>query len=627
MSDPASLGGMRVLVTRPAEQADTLCRLIERHGGRAIRLPMQAIEPTRQAAAAAAQLQQQREALAWIFTSVNAVRYARGLDAGVWPPCIAIGPATASALEQAGIVDVRTPAQRHDSEAVLALDVLQDVADRSIVIVTGEGGRDALEQGLAARGAQVSRVEVYRRVALPHTAEALTDAVVGADAAVITNGEALRLLFARVDDDARLRLLHLQLVVPSRRVVEQALDLGFVAEPLVPEQVGDAAVVRTLEQWWAARGRNPRMTDQDQNKQTSPPKPEPDRVAAAPVRPPPPSPAPARRGGGAWWGLLWSVLVLALVAAAGWEGYRRIDAMIVDTDARVEDLKRDFSAISAQVDRMQTRGSDQSVAVQRNAAEIARFSERLAAQDEAIGRLRDELGGGRARVQLAVVEQLLMLANDRLQLGREVSAAVTALDAADARLATLADPRLFSVREAIARERAALLAVPRADAAGAALTLSSLIDRAPRFALKTTVPEHFEAGRTAPPPATEVSGPWQRAQAAVRRALASTFTLRRDSGPPRQLLTDEQTALIRQVLALKLEGARAALLRRDAASFRELCRSATAWLDDYFNANDPGIAAAQSELARLQTLDLEPPLPDLGGSLSLLRAQLEAPPQ
>jgi uroporphyrinogen-III synthase/uncharacterized protein HemX len=622
MSNSIRLDGLRVLVTRPAEQAEPLCRLLEHHGATPVRLPMQAIEPTRQAAAAAAQLQKQREALAWIFTSVNAVRYARTLDPGVWPPCIAVGPATAAALAQAGITDVCTPSQQHDSEAVLALDVLQDVADRHVVIVTGEGGREVIEQGLAERGARVTRIEVYRRVALPHPPEKLAAAVHAAEAAVVTNGEALRLLFTRIEDAARLRLLDLQLVVPSRRVVEQALDLGFTAEPLVPEQIGDAAVVRTLEQWWAAAGRNPRMTDQDQNKQASPPTPEAPPTIAAPARA-----QEKARGGGAGWAVLAAVLVLAVVAAAGWEAWRRIGMMLDDTGARIEAVQREVETVSAQFGRMQTRASDQSVAVQRNAAEIARFAERLAAQDEAIGQLRDELGGGRTRVQLAVVEQLLMLANDRLQLGREVSAAVAALDAADARLATLADPRLFAVRESIARERAALLAVPRADVAGAVLTLSSLIDRAPRFALKTSVPEHFQAEPAPSAGADEAAGRWQRAQAAIRRALASTFTLRRDEGPPRQLLSDEQTALIRQVLALKLEGARAALLRRDAAGFRELCRSSAAWLDEYFNAADPAITAAQSELGRLQTLDLEPPLPDLSGSLTLLRAQLESPPQ
>lgn len=639
VSEQPTLDGLRVLVTRPAEQAEPLCRLLERHGAQVTRMPMQVIEPVRQSTAAATQLQQHRDALAWIFTSVNAVRYARTLDAGVWPLCIAVGPATAAALQHAGIEDVITPAQQHDSEAVLALDVLQDVRDRTVAIVTGECGRETMQTELAARGAQVTRIEVYRRVALPHTPEALATACAEVDAAVFTNGESLRLMFTRIADDARFALLGLQLVVPSRRVVEQALELGFRIAPLVPEQIGDAGCLRALEQWWQTRDRAPRMTEQDHKQDPATPS---AGAATAPIADPPPVSADAgrkadagappsvaaRRGGSLAWMLLALIVVLALIAAAGWEGYRRFDAMLGERDARIDRLQAGLDASAAQLERLQTRDGDQAVAVQRNAAQIARFADRLDAQDQAIGLLREELGGGRIRVQLAVVEQLLMLANDRLQLGREVGAAITALEAADARLAALADPRVFPVRESIARERAALQSVPRTDAPGAALTLASLIERAPQFALKAQVPDSFS-----PEPAAADDGEaapasrWQRAWDAVKQALSSAFTIRREGGPPPQLLSDEQDALIRQVLALKLEGARAALLRRDAATFRELCRSASTWLGDYFSANDTAVGAARAELARLQDLQLDPPLPDISNSLVLLRAQLEPAPQ
>src|SRR5690606_41606258 len=65
--------------------------------------------------------------------------------------CIAVGPATAAALMQAGIDDVVTPATAHDSEGVLDLDLLKDVHDRRLVVVSGEGGRDAIERGLQVR--------------------------------------------------------------------------------------------------------------------------------------------------------------------------------------------------------------------------------------------------------------------------------------------------------------------------------------------------------------------------------------------------------------------------------------------------------------------------------------------
>lgn len=629
MSSATSLQGLHVLVTRPADQAETLRRLLEGHGASVAQLPMQTIEPTRQAGAAARRLQETRTAQAWIFTSANAVRHARQLDAGVWPPCIAVGPATAAALAQLGISGVVVPAERHDSEGVLALPELADVQGRAFVVVTGEGGREAIESELAARGARVERVEVYRRVALPHAPDTVAQALAGIGAVIVTNGEALQQLAARVPPALRPALLAMQLVVPSRRVVEQALELGFTAAPLVPEQIADAGYLRCLEQWWGATRRavptDTRMTD-DKNEA-------PLAAAEPPAQSEPASAAPsvaasaATHGGNVGWRWLGWLLLIAILAAAGWEGYRRGDALLQSRDARIEALAQSLNAAEAQADRLQTRMSDQAVAVQRNAAEIARFAERLHAQDEAIGLLREELGGGRTRVQLAVIEQLLILANDRLQVGREVPSAIAALEAADARLAALKDPRLFPVREAISRERAALQAVPLPDDVGAALTLSGLIARAPRLTLATQAPEHFEARPQPAAPLPEDASAWMRAWAAVKRAVGSAFTIRRDDGPAPRLLSDEQTALIRQVLTMKLEGARLALLRRDAASFRDLCASAASWLDDYFHAGDPAVSAARAELQRLQALQLSPPLPDISRSLVLLRGQLDPAPQ
>lgn len=244
----APLRGLRVLVTRPAAQAAGLCRLLEARGAVALRLPLQAIEPVRQPALAARALASARGADAWIFTSANAVQHAQQLDAGVWPRAVAVGAATAAALRQLGR-EADLPEGAHSSEGLLELPLLREAAGRHYAIVTGEGGRDALERTLAARGARVDVVAVYRRVDLPHAPEAVADAVRTASAAIVTNGEALERLVALVPPPARDALLRLQLVVPSPRVVEKAVQLGFASAPLLPEQIADAAYVRCLEQW------------------------------------------------------------------------------------------------------------------------------------------------------------------------------------------------------------------------------------------------------------------------------------------------------------------------------------------------------------------------------------------
>jgi uroporphyrinogen-III synthase len=235
------LAGVRVLVTRPAHQAENLCRLIEAEGGTVVRLPLLTIEP-------ATQLAEARKRLAgghdlWIFTSANAVRLAQPLATGAWPArLVAVGPATAAAIAIAGHAASATPLESSSSEALLALPELADVRGQRILLVTGEGGREVLEQGLAARGASVERAEVYRRVALPYPPDAVAAALRKSDVIVITSGESLHHLVRMTPDGSRAALLKKPLVVPAARVVEVARELGFLQPPRLAEPMSDAAL-------------------------------------------------------------------------------------------------------------------------------------------------------------------------------------------------------------------------------------------------------------------------------------------------------------------------------------------------------------------------------------------------
>lgn len=337
----------------------------------------------------------------------------------------------------------------------------------------------------------------------------------------------------------------------------------------------------------------------------------------------PPTSFPAGPGAESPRGVLRWLIGLLLIAALAGGGawlYTRISGIYHAQIAALQSVTRDINALEVQGDRLEARQSDMAGAAQRNANELAELGSRIDAHDQVVGQLKEDLAGGRAHFQLAAIEQLLLLANDRLQLARDVPSAIVAIDEADARLVALKEPRLFPVRQALAREKAALQAVPLPDYAGAALTLSSLIDRAPRLPLRTRAASNFTAAAPEQVPVADDARWYQRVGASIRAALSSIFTVHRDSGPSPHLLGAEQEALVVQVLALKLEGARVALLRGDTTSFRDLCDSASAWLDTYFQKDDPGVAAAHAELERLQPLELSPPLPDISRSLGLLRA-------
>ncbi|GAB4349446.1 MAG: hypothetical protein Kow0073_02990 [Immundisolibacter sp.] len=156
-----------VLVTRPADQSQALCRLLEAAGLTAHVLPTLRIEPLDLAVAVDA-LRRALPCQLAIFISANAVHHARpvidavgGLPADC--PVAAVGAASARALHGAGFPRVLAPARRFDSESLLALPELRRVAGRRVVIFRGQGGRRLLAQTLSARGAMLHEVVCYRR--------------------------------------------------------------------------------------------------------------------------------------------------------------------------------------------------------------------------------------------------------------------------------------------------------------------------------------------------------------------------------------------------------------------------------------------------------------------------------
>lgn len=323
------------------------------------------------------------------------------------------------------------------------------------------------------------------------------------------------------------------------------------------------------------------------------------------------------------------LIVFGGLGAAGYTGWQwwnersQLTQRVGAQEAALARLAEQLSNLESVSGELLTRQSDLSRLNDRNGTEIAALQSRIDDSLKLMSRISEDLSGGRTRFQLAAVEQLLVMANDRLLLTRDVRSALAALESADARLASLSDPQLFPVRELLAQERSALLALPRPDLSSAALILASLIERVPRLPLASHAPSEFHAQAARETAAPEGASGWRRLVEAVRTTLRSLFTIRRDDNARAlRLLPPETEAAVYHVLTLKLEGARVALLRGDTVALREQLRSTSAWLQSEFKADDPGVLAMTAELERLQALELAPPLPDISRSLAALRARL-----
>lgn len=247
-----SLHGKRILVTRPAEQAGELARMIAEQGGQAVRFPLLEIcaaddqSPLRRAIA---QLDDYAVA---IFISPNAVAYSLPsiLAARRWPVGLraaAIGPSTAAQLMAQGIADVICPVDRFDSEALLELPAFaaDAFAGKKILILRGDGGRELLAQTLVQRGAQVDAVSCYRR-SPPSDGAPLVSLLRNRqiDALTISSSEGLRNLLALLDTDALALLRRLPLFVAHQRIAQVAAELGL--QRVVLSAPADAGIIESL---------------------------------------------------------------------------------------------------------------------------------------------------------------------------------------------------------------------------------------------------------------------------------------------------------------------------------------------------------------------------------------------
>lgn len=248
-----ALAGRTVLVTRPAHQAVALARAIQVAGGEALLFPALAIEavPADELAVSLAQL---KGADIAIFISPNAAQFGMAAirPAGSLPASVsvfAVGPGTERALQKHGVSGVVTPAGQ-DSEALLALPQLADVAGKRVVIVRGVGGRALLADTLAARGAQVGFVECYRRVRPQADAAPLLArwAAGRIDAVTVTSAETLHNLAALLGEPGMPLLSNTPLFAPHEKIAEAARRFGIAHVIATPG--GDAGLVAGLINWF-----------------------------------------------------------------------------------------------------------------------------------------------------------------------------------------------------------------------------------------------------------------------------------------------------------------------------------------------------------------------------------------
>lgn len=281
---------------------------------------------------------------------------------------------------------------------------------------------------------------------------------------------------------------------------------------------------------------------------------------------------------------------------------------------------RQMERHSAALENLETRLARQDGVLEREAAareeQAARTGTRLATVEQGLTRIQDRATRQERGWQLAEVKHLQRMATHRLRLMDDPEGALRALQAADEILVELGDPRLLPVREALAGEIQALQDMERPDLTGIALRLERLAGDLRPLPLRGQAPIAGDV-RPVPGETPAADAPWWlRAYAEIREALSEHIAVRRHAEPIRALPDAETELFLRQLLTLRVEAARVAVLRRDDAEYQRHLAASLELLDDHFDAQAAG--PVRERLESLKGVTLRPPAPDISGSFTRL---------
>ncbi len=328
---------------------------------------------------------------------------------------------------------------------------------------------------------------------------------------------------------------------------------------------------------------------------------------------------------------LWSGIIIALVAVIvlalwSWQQWQH-QQQLTERLALLQDSNRQFQQREQQGSTeisQRLRALEDRIEDQRNA---------VATQQRQIDHNARELlnAGNRNRTDwlLAESEYLLRVGNQRLLIEKDIRGALAALQSADEVLRETDDIGVYPVREQLAREILALRNLRDVDRTGLYLQLEALREQVTRLTEGAVIgsQEPAKAMNTsgADQPGADqstVQSAFQRGWQQFRDSLQEVIVIRRMDATVEPMMSPDQSAWARLNLQLMLEQAELAVLRGHGELYQQTLDKALDALNTWFDDSDNRIATLKESVAELRNRNIDPPLPDISRSLTLLKGRI-----
>lgn len=319
-------------------------------------------------------------------------------------------------------------------------------------------------------------------------------------------------------------------------------------------------------------------------------------------------PEPRSRGGAL---ALAVVLSLAAAGGAGYVGWQQwqqaranaaASSTLDDLSARTATLESTLKAMDDERRTLRERLRDADAVNRGMREELLGQNERLRNLEDAVAKLSEKSLSGHDAMLLDETESLLRMGKERYDLFHDAAGAAAAYALADQALSAVDDGAFSGLRQSVAAEREALEQGARVHPDATLQQLQQLRGGLGALPLK----------RLDAPANATADSVWAR----IGHALASVVSIQRDDGAP---LAVADARLTRELVALDLAHAEAALLAHDAQGYRAALQRADAGLAAQFDGNDVAVKQARATLADLLKA-AQPTRPvQLGAALTELR--------
>ena len=221
---------------------------------------------------------------------------------------------------------------------------------------------------------------------------------------------------------------------------------------------------------------------------------------------------------------------------------------------------------------------------------------------------------------LSEAEYLIVIANHRLTLERDVETAVAAMESALLRLESMDDMNLLPVREQLVEDINRLKAVNTVDITGLSIYLADLIDKANELPVRKSVIDSQKTTQQTEADINESASGLKGFMNSIWQELKSLVVIKKTGEIKHELLLPHQEYFLYQNLRLELESARLSALRRDTENFHTSLVLIMDWLNQFYDTGDSGVMNVLDTLKQMSTVKLDPELPDINSSLETLRA-------